>query len=266
MITPRTWSIALGVMLLGGIAHAVDVTSCGQTLHPGEVGVLQNDLTCNTGTGVRLENGAVLDLGGHTLTIQLGSFTAVECLARCSVLGAGRLTRVGAGPSGAASSRKARGESSTGLDLDGFAVGIQAPFARITLTDTIIQNVYLGVEGHRLDIDDVTIATVVDSNTTCLTGFTGRIRGQDLSLSGCGTGIQVGRAVDLTRLTWAGGGVGVITEKRVKLVDSSVTGGSIVDVASGRLPRLLGTTCDHSFRVDSEGHITAEPWGVCGSD
>ena len=100
---------------------------------------------------------------------------------------------------------------------------------------------------------------------TCITNFTGSIRGHDLALSGCGTGIQTGRTVDLTRLTWSGGSYGVIS-KRVKLVDSSVTGGTALDIASGRFPRLLGTTCDHSFRLASAGTITAETWGVCGSD
>jgi hypothetical protein len=267
MLTSLVRSIALGAVLLVGVAHAVDVTTCGQTLHPGDVGVLQNDLTCITGSGIRLENGSVLDLGGHTLTIQMSSFTAVECLARCSVLGPGVLTRVGAGPGGGGVVSNGKGRVIvTGVVLDGFAIAIEAPFARLSLTNTTIQNSILGADARRIDVDNVTITTVASPSNTCLTAFTNRIRGQDVTLGGCGVGIQVGRSVDLTRLTWANGSIGVITRRRIRLVDSSVTGASTVDVASGRLPRLVNTTCDHSLRLDSSGVITPEPWGVCASD
>jgi hypothetical protein len=256
----------LGGLLLGGTAHAVDVTACGQTIHPREIGVLQNDLTCSSGgVGVRLENGAVLDLGGHSITLGLSTAIAVECLARCSVLGPGTLTTSSSGHGGGIVSAAKGRVVVTGVQLSGFVIPIQAPFARVTLTDSTIQDGTLGVDARRIDVEDVTIAT--EAIGTCITGFTGRVRGTNLALSGCNTGIQVGKAVDLSGLTWTGGSIGVITEKRVKLVDSSVTGASVADVVSARLPRLVDTACDRSARVDSDGIIdTTLAWGVCALD
>jgi hypothetical protein len=255
----------LGVLLLGGTVHAVDITACGQTIHPREIGVLQNDLTCSGGgVGVRLENGAVLDLGGHTITLGLSTSTAVECLARCSVLGPGTLTTNSLGHGGGIVSTAKGRIVVTGVQLSGFVIPIHAPFARVTFTDSTIQDSALGVDVRRIDVEDVTIAT--DPGGTCISGFTGRVRGTNLALSGCSTGIYVGKVVDLTGLTWAGGSIGVLTGKRVKLVDSSVTGASVADVVSGRLPRLVNTACDRSARLDDGIIDTAVSWGVCAND
>jgi hypothetical protein len=64
---------------LAGPAAAVDVTSCGQTLDAGEIGVLQADLDCPVvfspaSFGVVLAHGARLELNGHVLG---GAFHAV---------------------------------------------------------------------------------------------------------------------------------------------------------------------------------------------
>ena len=229
--------------------------------------MLQNDLTCMGPGSVafRLESGAVLDLGGHTLTLTTSSPIAVECLGRCSVLGPGTLATTGAGPFGGGITSQAKGRVIvTGVDFDGFAIGISAPFARVSIADTTIVNSVVGADGRGIEVDGVTIA--VQSQGSCISAFTGRIRGQNLALSGCGIGIQVGKAVDLTGLTWTGGLAGILTKRRVRLVDSSVTGGSIADIASGRLPRLINTTCDRSAQIDSAGNIQAISWGVCAND
>ena len=261
-------TIAIHVLALAGAAHAVDITACGQTVAPREIGVLQNDLTCNgPGFGVRLDNGAVLDLGNHTLTIEGVTPIGVECFARCSVLGPGTVARVGLGPSGGGIVATAKSRVTvTGATLDGFAIAIHTPFARLVISDTTIQNSHNGIDARRIDVTDVTITAAPQFGNNCITGVTGRIRGQNLTLGGCTNGIYVGRKVDLTGLTWSGGDIGVRTNKRVKLEDSSITGATTADIASARPPRLVNTTCDRSAIVDSDGHITSATWGVCAND
>src|SRR5512138_517192 len=70
------------LLLLARTAHALDVTTCDQTVPSFEVGVLQTDLVCpnpNTlegcigaGSGapaaVRLEANATLQMNGHSIT------------------------------------------------------------------------------------------------------------------------------------------------------------------------------------------------------
>lgn len=70
-------------LLVSGSAHAlrspVEVTACGQEIRSGHTGYLTADLTCPTSEGsigVRLKNGAKLDLRGFTLT---GGAAAVAC-------------------------------------------------------------------------------------------------------------------------------------------------------------------------------------------
>jgi hypothetical protein len=152
----------------------------------------------------------------------------------------------------------------TGVDLEGFTVGIQGPGARVSLTDTTMQGILaIGADVRRLDVDGVTIALLAPGN--CITAFFSRVAGKDLTLAGCDSGITAGRSVSLTGLTSSGGIFGVMA-KRVKLVDSSVTGSAVADVASGRFPRLTNTSCDRSVQLDSSGVATATPWGVCTND
>jgi len=49
-------------------AEAVDISSCGQTVPPGAVGVLQADVACPSVVGVHLGLGATLDMNGHAIT------------------------------------------------------------------------------------------------------------------------------------------------------------------------------------------------------
>jgi len=76
-------SLAVGVILLlcGGRAQALDITSCGQTVPAGETGVLVGDLQCDPATrGVTLQYAATLDLNGHALVAPDG--WAVWCNGR----------------------------------------------------------------------------------------------------------------------------------------------------------------------------------------
>jgi hypothetical protein len=148
------------------------------------------------------------------------------------------------------------------IQINNFAAGIASPFARVTLTGVKIQDVVIGIDARRIDVDAVTIIGVPGSS--CITGTRGRVRGNDLELT-CDTGIAVARAVSLTRLTNWGVLLGVMTTGRITLIDSSVTGATLADIVSSRMPRLTGTTCDRSARIDANV-ITSTTWGVCAND
>src|SRR5262249_51252908 len=49
--------------------RALDITTCGVTVPPGEIGALQADLVCAGGNAVELQSGATLDLTAHVLTL-----------------------------------------------------------------------------------------------------------------------------------------------------------------------------------------------------
>ncbi len=75
---------AFSVVLFVGTASAVDITTCGQTVPSGDVGVLLNDLVCpTTGPAVIVENMGTLKLQGFTFE---GGSVGVDCTGmRCAV-------------------------------------------------------------------------------------------------------------------------------------------------------------------------------------
>jgi len=98
-------AVVVGVfaVLVYRAAWAVDVTTCGQTIPPNEVGVLVADLDCSQHpVGVRLQRGATLELNGHTIAGGELTFATVAGVASESPTnpvgrGRGRFTIVGPG-------------------------------------------------------------------------------------------------------------------------------------------------------------------------
>jgi hypothetical protein len=78
--------LAISLLLLSTQpAAALDILTCGAVVPRGEVGVLQNDLTCSGEyAAVSLESGASVDLNGHA--IHGPATKGVICLGtRCAV-------------------------------------------------------------------------------------------------------------------------------------------------------------------------------------
>jgi hypothetical protein len=73
----------IGLLLAASGAAAQDI-QCGDTLGPGGVFTLQTDLECQLRIGLTVRDGAVLDLGGHTVSV--GSTTAIRLTGRGAVL------------------------------------------------------------------------------------------------------------------------------------------------------------------------------------
>ena len=59
------WPVAL--LLLATTALAIDITTTGQTVPRGQMGILQADLRCPSAVGVFLDNRATLAMNGHVL-------------------------------------------------------------------------------------------------------------------------------------------------------------------------------------------------------
>jgi hypothetical protein len=88
------------------------------------------------------------------------------------------------------------------------------------------------------------------------------VRGDNVTVTGNGSGVESFRRVKLSHLTATGNTYSYgVRAPRVTLLDSVVTGNALYDVAATSLPRLSNTTCDTSLNT-----ATSTPWGVCAND
>jgi len=235
------------VLLIAAVDRvtATDVTSCGQTVAPRDMAVLTTDLTCSSSaSGVFLGDRSTLDMNGHTM-----NGGGVNCIGSCTVTGPGTITNVhapahnGAGiVTNGAASRTSKFLAQD-VDVSGNDQGIVTQARRVTL---------IGVNASNNAGDGIET-------------FSKTIRGMNVTASNNGaTGLDVQSigSVRMTGLTASGNGWGGLINdgKRTRLIDSTLTGNAwppfpdeptMVDIAiayNARCPRLVNTTCDHSFR------------------
>ena len=238
--------------LTGGSGWALDIASCGADVPPGQVGVLQADLTCaSTTTAVVLEEVATLQMNGHSIS---GAGTGVFCNSRCTVQGPGGI--VGATNFGIVTSTN--------------------PRPRVLVEDVTIRDgagsaIAFGQPGS-LDLRNVTVA---NNGAGVAATNAGRIRGTNVVVTNNANGGVQARRLRFTGLTLQGNGApGLLTFKGgVHLVDSTLTGNNSgmgdLDLATRRRPGLYNTTCGRSARVPDPPAIPAptDPsWGVCTND
>jgi hypothetical protein len=233
---------------LAGAAHATDITTCGQTVFPYQTGVVQVDLTCSdSASAVFLQDRAILQVGGHTIT---GG--GIQCTGSCTVTGPGTVQQVvGNGNlpaiNGLSSQAKIIVQDMT---LNANAFGMISDARKTTLTNvTASGNIETGIW-----VWGTARALNVTTNDNGRTGFRSEVRGIRLvGLTATGNG-QAG-------LINNGGGT--------HLYDSTLTGNAfppfpgdptVLDLFSYRRPRLKNTTCDHSLGPKGV------PWGVCSGD
>ena len=253
-------------------AAAVDITSCQVRVPRGEVGVLQTDVSCafaqegGPWSAITLERNAVLDLNGVTLDhYSTALVSGVFCEGRCEVRGPGRLVSSNLNAGITSSGRGPLTVSN--VELSGQITGIAAPRAKTTLTNVSIQVLLEGVAIQRLLVDGVDI-TVDATGRGCIamSNASAWVRGTDLTLSGCDVGIGTQGSVDLTNLAATGlrtAGV-FLTHKKLRLVDSTVTG-SPIDLISRKAPVLSNTACDTSAVWEGDA-LTGASFGVCAND
>ncbi len=279
-------------------AHAVDVSTCGQTVPAGETGVLVADLSCGDETAVTLANKAALDLGGFTVG---ASDDAIVCESSCSVTGPGTI----AGDLRISILSNSKRAVVNDVVIDGG--GIQAPSSRVAATNILVRNFgapggttphaivakilvasdVIVEDGGRHGFAAVAADKILATNLTVrdttsigiqtfrllratgltVTGNAGfgvatertvRIDGAEISNNG-GDGIAA-RRVKASSLTATGNGnYGVFAERNARLTDSMLTGNTDGDLFSARKPRLDNTTCGTSDGPNG-------PWGVCTGD
>jgi len=231
-------------------AIAFDVTTCGQTVPPGEVGVLQTDLAgCDD--GVFLANRAVLEMAGHAIS---ASHLGVQCIdERCAVHGPG--------------------------DISGAVVGIWGfyPTGRVDVSDVDIHDTpYAGIENARRGtLANVTVRRAgfgaIDPEYSAGI-YVDRLKGTNVTTAdNAGYGVLGGTTVKVTVLTATGNGnAGLAAQNHSVVRDSIITGNDGyergVDLIAYRRPRVIDTTCGLSA---SPGPTAEEPgpgWGVCAGD
>jgi hypothetical protein len=292
--------VALALVVTASVAGAaMQLTTCGATIPPGETGVLQNDVTCEyrcsldptilcredeslcghgacTPERFILARGATLDLNGHTI-LDAYQASGVWCGASindnqgyCVVKGPGMVL----------------GGKGTGIDGGGMDVVVQN--VTIGNTDTAIfthgqiiadglvirrgrENTVYGGKGVTLtnshaDGDnpiisgaDMMLNNVEIGPQEGSLQAAGEVHGQDVRIAGSGS--IVGHDIALSRLTSEPD-----SGFRIRPFVSATRRLSLVDsdvasIGSGELPVLVRTTCDTSQITG-----TSASWGVCSND
>ena len=263
-------------------ARALDITGCPAVVPRGEIGVVQADFDCvgsspdSPNFPIVLERGARLDLNGHTITFVQTSLTIapVTCEAACEVHGPGTL-RKGSGAGAGIWTAAGRPASIHDLDISGFHTGIAAPRGRVTLANVAIDSTHMGiVAARRLELAHVLVSLpggpfgTVGGVGECIgaTQRGGRVRGDDVTVSGCLHGVYGTRGVEVSALSVSSSYIGVFSAGGVELSDSTVTGSEYADIYSGRRPELTNTSCDTSLRYLVSAALPDGPWGVCAND
>jgi hypothetical protein len=270
------WTVVSLIVLLAGRAHAVDVASCGQVVPKGETGRLITDLSCSPDgaftfdAAVTLEAGAALDLAGHLIEMGHDGYdlAAVNCLGRCAVtssaVAAGEIVGTGSGgnSTGILVGGSGRGRIAN-VHVQGFSSGIIGTGSLNLSNVTVADNVGFGAHSSKtLRAIDVAATgnsiglgatrtinaerTIANANRTGLLAHR-RVRGVEIQVTGNNAaGIEC----------WDG-----LSRGGVSLRDSSVTGSVIYDLLTGRLPRLINSTCGTSHKAG-----TGDSWGICTND
>ena len=232
--------VLLAAVLGPAIAWAVDITACGQSVQPGEVGELRADLVCPpVSVGVHLVGGATVALNGFALVGQ-GTGAGVQCQgtlshgAWCTVEGPG--------------------------EIRSFENAVAGGGGRLRLRNVALRFNRHGVLYKAPRVIEL-LHVVATDNDIGISARGGRVRGHDVVTSrNRQAGVWTNSITKFVRLTATGNGAfgGVFTapfrrSDVTRLIDSTITGndglGQGYDVLStGRL-RLINTTCGRGARI-----------------
>jgi hypothetical protein len=252
-------------LVFSDAAYALDITTCGQTVPPGQVGILMADLDCGPAdvpdsVGINVKPLGRVELNGHTLQ---GAERAIECGDVCQVYGPGTIHNAG-----------------TAIWINNFY--FSRPKLSRVANLTLREN-GLGLASLRTDVSDVVLIDNVDG----IAG--GRVSGENVTMSGCQVtclniagksttmrGLTISASPSSHALVYIGfnskvvlrdtvisgnnAAAGIQSQSKVRLVGSTVDGNG-VDIISAGPPKLARTVCGtsrHWNEVDS--------WGVCAND
>ena len=251
----KSWALGFvfGIATLAS-AGTVPVTTCGQFVGSGDVGVLQADLLCPpSGVGVSLDPNAGLQLNGHRISgAMIGVYTH-----------AGRTDIQG-----------------PGVIRDAVEVGVYAPnnegrhtvriHGDVDLKGHGISAISLGQSNKvNLQLTDVHIE---DNPGTTLGQCNGiKLRAANVEVLRNGGGI-CGDAIRLDRVDIQDNqGAGIFSWRATaRLRDTIVTGHTPYDIETTRRPRLMGSSsCGLSVQLPPFPDFPAPgapSWSVCSGD
>ena len=231
---------ALG-LVLGTVARApaIDITECGQAVFRGQVGQLRNDLDCHasgieSALGVTLQRGGTLEMNGFTIRGDGGGMGIVasgRARDQIAINGPGEIT-----------------------DVD---IGIAGGGARVRIRDVVAHHNTYGFTfkvSRRIEMTRVTM----NDNVYGITANGAHLIGVDVEAShNTDVGIWVNGIGSLTRLTAVGnGGSGVSWTRRLRIVDSTITGNDGLDAGFDVLTtgtvKLVNSTCERGARIRSD--------------
>jgi hypothetical protein len=255
------------VMLLGFVAQAMagktmSVTTCGQVVPPGTIATLTKTIVCPP-WGVCYpcaactqplqpvvtcrstaecpdpvnDNCAFPPGVTSSVGIYMGKGTSLQMNSH-SVSGA-FIGIVSGNPAGTGSGKlKITGPGAIFGNRQGIEYATNLKVSGISLHD----NVYAGILGSKR----VRLEDVVGKKNGLLAGAVKRI-----------TAIRV---------TATGNGAGLGSAGSLTIVDSSITGSTIVDIESVRRPRVRNTVCGTSAQLLLRQNTLGPPWGICSND
>lgn len=250
----------VSILLLVAVnASATDYDTCFHVVPRDGVATLQADLDCSGTDGVVsfvLEDGARLELNGHSM---VGNATSggVVCRRACDITGPGALSGYG---------RAIYGERGT-VDVtevtlvdNGESIDVNG---RLNATRVDASSSQYGVRSSKPMV--LNQVTVTNSGGDCILGK--KIFGDDVTVTGCHTGIAANGAVQLSHLNSHDNLSAGIDARRVKLADSTLAANH-TDVLTRSKPVLTNTTCETSARLlrIKGGYSIGAPWGVCAND
>jgi hypothetical protein len=252
--------------LLVGTAMALDITTPGVTVPTGQTGVLQADLSCAPVTiGVYLENGAKLDLNGHTLDGCAVGRAGVSPV-RMKVYGPGTIKHAGVVLQGGkliisdVTIQDAPSWSIYG-DRDVFNPPSFVKAKRVTITGNAT---FSHIRATKVSAQDVSVDGGASVGIEA-----GSFSGKRVQVTNNGAnGIESsGGPLRASDLTVTGNACGGIAGLKVTVRDGTITGNlsgapGCVDVYSGYPPKLVRVTCDKS----SDTNLPSTTWGVCALD
>lgn len=261
-------------LLLASQAAAVDITACGTRVPALGTGVLQADLVCEFPSAVVLDPGATLDMNGHTISLSgvlEWGIGAVHCEGDCAVHGPGEIVgRFGGIQLQSTIGRPARRLEVRDVGIRDATFGIRDEygFANVRATNVSVTN----CRGAGFTVGKLAASNVVSSGNERGVVFIRSLKARGLTVSDnrergiWGSTVVRSRLKAIDLVATGNGSIGVDVVS-ARLVDSTVTGndsaGNAIDVSTMARPRLVRSTCGHSFRNVPPDFGT---WGVCTGD
>ena len=261
----RSLGFVMLLLATPAVGASVPVTTCGQVVERGTVGVLTGDLACGIAWGVCRQCATCPD----DVTPAVACSSPADC------------------PDPSVNVCDGGGDFSVAV----FVV----PGARLELNGHTISGAQIGVFGGRPDFTVPRGTTrlvgpgTITATREAVRGFRATVTGvalhenlygiaasklrlADVDASGNTIGVSVFDSLRATRLTADGNrSLGVLAYESARLASSHVTGSGTVDITSELRPRVTATTCDRSAALEETAQPgiyepTGPPWGVCAGD